>query len=260
MKSDLPLISVIIPVYNAEVFLEEALLSIQKQAYEPLEIIVVDDGSTDKTAEIATSFSDNVRYVDQENSGPALARNKGLRMAQGEIIAFLDADDLWPNNKIEIQLAYFIKNPLLEIVVGRVQYLLLSEIIYNKKTFKEFAQPSVGVNLGAGLYRKSVFEKLGYFDPALRLSEDVDLFMRIRENGISMAMIEAVTLYYRIHENNISRERERQHALFIKALKQSLNRRRQSEGTASSLPSLFYINEKLSSSNSLPLTEYLEYK
>jgi glycosyltransferase involved in cell wall biosynthesis len=239
MNSDRPYISVIVPAYNAAAFLGEAIQSIQQQGYEFLEIIVIDDGSTDDTAAIARSFGDRIRYLYQENSGPACARNTGLKMAKGEIIAFLDADDLWPENKLEIQLDYFLKNPALEVVVGRVQYLLIEE---DRRVFQEFSQPALGVNLGAGLYQKSLFDKLGYFDSSMQQSEDVDWLMRIRENRVPMAAIDAVTLYYRIHGNNMTRDRDRQNTLFIKALKQSLDRRRKVEGTAKSLPNVF--NEK----------------
>lgn len=233
MKFDRPYISVIIPTYNAASFLGEAIQSIQQQHYANLEIIIIDDGSTDNTTEVVGSFGDRVRYLYQENSGPSQARNTGLKVAQGEIIAFLDADDLWSEKKLEVQLNCFSENPALEVVVGRVQYLLIQG---NQRIFKEFSQPSLGVNLGAGLYKRSVFDKLGYFDASMQQSEDVDLFMRIRENQIAMAAIEAVTLYYRIHDNNMTSDRAQQNTLFIKALKQSLDRRRKREGSARSLP------------------------
>lgn len=242
MNQNRPFISVIVPAYNAAAFLAEAIQSIQAQAYEPLEIIVVDDGSTDETAEIANRFDDSIRYVYQENGGPAIARNTGLKLAKGEIIAFLDADDLWPENKLDIQLSYFAKNPSLEIIMGRIQVMRL-ESKDNERLFKAFNKPSLGVNVGAGIYRKSVFDKIGYFDSALRQSEDLDLFMRVRENKIFMAMTEEVMLYYRLHDTNITREKEEKKTLIIKAFKQSLDRRRQCEKTAISMTDLLHINQ-----------------
>ena len=92
---DKPFVSVIIPAYNGEAYLAEAVESTQRQNYHPLEIIIVDDGSTDGTAQIATSFKGEVRYMYQPNSGgPAAGRNRGLKMARGEVIAFLDQDAL----------------------------------------------------------------------------------------------------------------------------------------------------------------------
>jgi glycosyltransferase involved in cell wall biosynthesis len=233
-------VSVVIPVYNGEKFLAEAVESVRRQDHHPLEILIVDDGSTDGTAEIAANLGGDVKCLRQANSGPASARNRGLDIAQGDLIAFLDADDLWPDDKLKTQIDCFVRRPNLEVVMGRVQYMLLTEKSGGQE-FKEFALPSVGVNLGAGLYKRSVFEKAGRFDPALRQSEDVDLFMRIRELGIEMAVIDSTTLYYRIHENNMTREADKQKALFIHALKRSIDRRR-ARGTDESLPDLQYTD------------------
>ena len=102
-----PLVSVIIPVYNGERYLEAALKSVIEQDYCPIEIIVVDDGSTDKSAEIAKYFKE-IQYIFQSNKGPgpANARNTGIRAVKGEYIAFLDADDIWMPNKLSIQMNY----------------------------------------------------------------------------------------------------------------------------------------------------------
>ncbi|HBE20937.1 MAG TPA: hypothetical protein DEG17_06730 [Cyanobacteria bacterium UBA11149] len=242
MISNRSLISVIVPAYNAAKFLEKAIQSILKQAYEPLEIIVVDDGSTDATSHVVKRLDNSIRYIYQENAGPAIARNTGLKLAKGEIIAFLDADDLWPENKLDLQLEYLEKNPAMEIITGRIQ-VMQSESTDNKRLFPEFKQPSLGVNLGAGLYRKSVFEKLGYFDPSLRQSEDLDFMMRVREAGITMVMLEEITLYYRLHETNITLQIEEKKSLILKAFKQSLNRRRQRESIPTSLPNLIHIDQ-----------------
>ncbi len=98
-----PLVSVIVPCYNAARFLPEALATIRAQRYEPLEILVVDDGSTDNTPDVVSGFGSEVRYLRKPNGGPASARNLGLREARGEWIAFLDADDQWPEGKLELQ-------------------------------------------------------------------------------------------------------------------------------------------------------------
>lgn len=106
-------------------FLSEAVASIWQQNYHPLEIIIVDDGSTDETAELAKSLGKDIRYAYQRNSGPAAARNKGLEMACGDIIAFLDADDLWPPNKLRIQVTRLVNDPKLDVVLGRIQFVKL---------------------------------------------------------------------------------------------------------------------------------------
>src|ERR1017187_10588057 len=98
-----PLVSVIIPAYNAAHFLPNAVASVRRQSYEPLEILIVDDGSRDDCARVAAELGETVRYVRQEQAGPAAARNRGLELAQGEFIGFLDADDEWPEQKLSIQ-------------------------------------------------------------------------------------------------------------------------------------------------------------
>jgi glycosyltransferase involved in cell wall biosynthesis len=115
-----PLVSVIIPAYNAERYLIEALDSVRAQGHRPLEVIMVDDGSTDGTAGVVAQYPD-VRYVYQANRGPAAARNAGLRLAQGDLIAFLDADDVWSDDKLAVQLTLLSARAESQIVLGRLQ-------------------------------------------------------------------------------------------------------------------------------------------
>ena len=138
-----PLVSVVIPVFNGEAFLREAVQSVLAQKYSPIEIIIVDDGSTDGTATVARSLPETVRYLHQTNKGPAAARNRGIEHAQGSLIAFADADDLWPADKLELQLPYLINDPAIEIVMGRIQQVRLSR--------EEFAEPAFSVNLGSAV-------------------------------------------------------------------------------------------------------------
>lgn len=244
MKADQFFVSVIIPVYNGEAFLAKAVESIQQQAYQPLEIIIIDDGSTDGTAKIAASFKDSVRYVYQPNSGPAAARNRGLRMARGSVIGFLDADDLWPENKLELQLACLFEAPPIEIVLGHIQYMRISAAKEGQPRFEKFSEPAVFFNLGSALFRKSVFDKVGLFDETLHCGEDVDWFMCAREKSVSIFILKEVTLLYRMHHNNMIRNKLTRDYYFINALKKSLDRRRQqNNGLAISLPKLPYYEE-----------------
>lgn len=226
MSSSNPLISVIIPAYNAEKYLKEALESIIKQNYDPLEIIFVDDGSTDNTAKIVREFGHNIIYVYQENSGPSVARNTGLKVANGEYITFLDADDFWHDNHLKNLLNCFNKNPNLEVAMGLIQLILLNQDQEGNSFFKEFSRSTANVNLAAGLYKKSIFEKVGYFDPKLRSADDVDFYLRIKEAGIKIEMIDNTSLYYRIHNSNLSKDRASSKSDFLKAVKISLDRRR----------------------------------
>ncbi|HEY0727407.1 MAG TPA: glycosyltransferase family A protein, partial [Pyrinomonadaceae bacterium] len=197
-----PLISVIIPAYNCERFLREAVQSVLDQKYSDLEIIIVDDGSTDGTASVAKSFPEPVRYLHQTNQGPSAARNRGIERAQGSLIAFADADDLWPADKFEQQLPYLIQDPTTDIVLGRIQLAKWSETDNGQTRVEEFAEPVFSVNLGSAIIRKSVFERVGLFDETMRYSEDVDWMMRAREGGAKIVTIDAVTLFYCRHDQN----------------------------------------------------------
>lgn len=235
-----PLVSVVIPVFNGERFLPEAVQSVLDQQYSPVEIIVVDDGSTDGTATVARSLPETVHYLHQTNQGPAAARNRGIEHAQGSLIAFADADDLWPAGKLELQLPYLINDPAVDIVLGRIQQVLLSETA-NGPTQME---PAFSVNLGSAVIRKSVFEHVGLFDETMRYSEDVDWFMRARESGARILTIEAVTLFYRQHEQNMTRGKSTAELNVLKALKKSLDRRRERTGSATALPSFVEESSK----------------
>ncbi len=236
MIEENPLVSVIMPVYNGETFLAEAVESIQQQAYQPLEIIIVDDGSTDGTAQIAANFKGDVRCVYQPNSGQAVARNRGLRMVRGDIIGFLDADDLWAENKLEVQLPHVTSDLSVEIVLGHINRIWAARGTSN---YDQFTEPELALSLGSGLFRKSVFDKVGYFDPTLRRCEDWDWFMRARELGVSIVTHKEVVAYYRRHENNMTLEKEIGNKYFAMVLKRSIERRRlQHKGVAMSLPKL----------------------
>lgn len=235
-----PLVSVIIPVFNAERFLGDALDSVISQGYANLELIFVDDGSTDRSREIIERTPGKIRYLRQENSGPAAARNRGIEIAEGEIIAFQDADDIWPPRKLEIQLAVLDKDPALEIVMGQVQRVQSSE---GEPVLENINVPCFGVNLAASIFRRSAFEQVGPFDEQLRFSEDVDWFMRARERGIKTAKIDDVTLLYRLHDQNMTRDKLLTNLNTFKVLKMSLDRRRRESGFAESLPALIDSEE-----------------
>ena len=203
-----PLISVILPVWNGARFLAEAIASIRAQNDPHLEIILVDDGSTDQTAAMAAGFPD-VRNFHQANQGPAAARNLGLAEAGGELIAFLDVDDLWPAGKLACQRAHLEANPTLDAVLGRVQYVSLEGALELPTRFEGPDRTVSNVHLGCGLYRRKVFDALGGFAPSLRFSEDQDWLRRAREAGRQLMILEEVTLLYRLHGGNMTRGRHR---------------------------------------------------
>ncbi len=198
MTDERSLISVIVPVYNAEKYIADALQSIIYQNYFPIEILVIDDGSMDGTGEVIRSFGDQVKYTFQENSGPPFARNLGLSMAKGKYIAFLDADDLWCENKIALQLKRFKENPEVEIVLGYTQRIRLSTSD-DRDHFIPFLDPQPMLSMGAALMKKSAFEKVGNFDESLLYCDDMDWFLRAREEEIKIIIHDDITQLYRKH-------------------------------------------------------------
>lgn len=172
------------------------------QNYEPLQLIIVDDGSTDNTSDIVTAFGAKITYLFQNNSGPASARNKGLKMATGNFIAFLDSDDLWPENKLKDAVAEFYKNPSLAFLQGLTQQIYdrrfgldTSNLIKKEETLFVFL-------LGSAMFRKSAFDKIGGFDERMKYCEDLDWFLRAVEEEIPFNIHEKATLIYRIHGKN----------------------------------------------------------
>lgn len=224
-------VSVIIPVYNGADFLNQAVNHVLEQNYQPLEIIIIDDGSTDNTAEIANQLKDKICYFHQNNNGPASARNLGLKKAKGNVIAFLDVDDLWSANKLELQVNYLANHPEIDIVQGMIvkQVIETNRLNINDFSILETSLPYHYINLGSATYRKSVFQEVGLFDESMRFAEDVDWFIRAWEQRINKSVIDDVTLYYRIHEDNMTKGKSLIELGFIRVHKKHLNRLRQSK-------------------------------
>lgn len=220
------LVSVIIPSFNAASFLPQALASIERQNYQPLEVIVVDDGSTDETAALVRGLPTVSRYLYQENKGPSAARNLGLKSATGEFVAFLDADDEWPTGKLDLQLARFNTEPELDVVLGRIRYISLEGAEDIDIAFETEDRTLTHVHLGSGIYRRHVFDRVGLFDESLRYSEDVDWFMRAREEDISMVILGDVTLLYQLHAGNMTRQMSSERSNLATVMRRSLERRR----------------------------------
>lgn len=220
------MISVIMPVYNGALYIAEAIESIAAQNIHDLEIIIVDDGSTDDTGRIVQRISEpKIHYIHQDNNGPSSARNAGIRRAKGNLIAFLDADDCWPVSKLQHQLSFLQQNPTTDIVAGLIDYFYMPGSEYRKEQLK-IDTPVFNVQLGGLLVRKKVFESVGYFNEQLRFSEDQDWILRIKEAGVTMQVLQVVVLLYRIHPGNVTVHRTLKDLGVLKALKLSLDRRR----------------------------------
>lgn len=230
-RPDKPLVSVIVPAYNGGRFLRAALRSILDQDYRPLEIIVVDDGSTDNTAEVAGSFF-GITYERREHSGVSAARNAGLGRAHGGFISFLDADDLWTPQKTSLQMAFLREHPDGECVSGYSRCFREPGVAtpgwLPKKYFEE--RSAANSSLCALLARRGVFEKVGLFNEKLGSGEDMDWFMRLRDAGIAMEMLPDVLLLRRFHDKNMTYQvhgGDRSH--LIEIFKASIRRKRENE-------------------------------
>ncbi|MGD0965552.1 MAG: glycosyltransferase family A protein [Candidatus Acidiferrales bacterium] len=236
MNKDVPLLSVIVPAYNAADFITDAIGCIKEQDYPNIEIIVVDDGSTDRTREVVAR-NGGIQYVHQENQGAAGARNHGLRLARGSFISFLDADDVWTPSALQLLTQHLHHNPRTSVALGRVQYTHLITDNTGKRRMEAFGDPCISLSLDAGVFRRQIFKRVGVFDASLPSSEDIDWFMRAREAGALIDVLDAAVLFYRRHGRNLTQDRDASHRDLAYALKQSLDRRRRS-CAADSLPSL----------------------
>jgi glycosyltransferase involved in cell wall biosynthesis len=209
-----PSVSAVIPVHNGQRYLGDAIASVLAQTREVLECIVVDDGSTDRTAEVAASFFDRVRYVGQSHAGVSAARNRGAELAAGELVAFLDHDDTWTARKLELQVEELGRRPaelaLCAVAVVdaggrrlRVQRLRYrSDLLTGMLTFDGTSTVSCS---STGLFRRASFIESGGFDPALSTSADWDLLVRSLLRG-DVAYVDEPLVSYRVHDANMSRD------------------------------------------------------
>ena len=225
-----PVISCIVPVFNGERYLKEALDSIRAQTYRPLEIIVADDGSTDGTGAIVAGYGEEVRYLFQPNAGPSSARNLGLGAAQGKFVAFLDHDDLWHPEKLARQMARFQARPDLVACVTHVRNFWspeLGEEAARSREHPRFAQAVPGYSTVTLLARRTLFETVGRFNPALQHGDSTEWFLRAAEHGVVIELLADVLTYRRLHQTNRTRRLgAASREAYLRIVKASLDRQR----------------------------------
>jgi glycosyltransferase involved in cell wall biosynthesis len=198
-----PLISVVIPVYNGEAFLDQAIESALEQTWPRTEVVVVDDGSTDRSAEIAGSYP--VELVRQENGGVAAARNRGVDAAKGDLLSFLDQDDMLRPEKLERQLEALVAQP--EAGMSSCQMRIFLE---PGCPVPDWIDPDLlgsevhSLHVGTILVWRRTFEQVGRFDDSYRWGNDTDWFMRTREAAVPIAKVSEPLMLYRVHEGNES--------------------------------------------------------
>lgn len=219
-------ISVIIPTRNRAELLEEAIRSVLAQQGDGLEIIVVDDDSSDQTDRIAQAFGPAVRYVHQEHAGPAAARNHGLRLSSGGVVGFLDDDDLWAQDKLGTQQPCLLNDPGTDIVLGHTQRMIWRENAPGDGQFVDYRKPVKLYSLGCALFRRSVFDRVGLFDEKMQHAEDDDWFIRAKSLDVGMLFLPHVSQYYRFHENNMTYDRQAKSRDLLRLFKNRIDRQR----------------------------------
>lgn len=218
-----PVVSVIIPAYNSARFITECLESVANQQSDiPLEVIVVDDGSSDDTRDKVRAFS-GVRLLEQENAGPSAARNRGIAAASGAFIAFLDSDDLWTEDKLAVQMAVFRSHPEVSMTVGNCRRFndsgpLNDSFFTEARLDQDFFGDPVLVRdaylklfrinyalTGGVIVRKDCFSRTGVFNESLHYVEDLDLWFRIALQ-FRIAYTPRLCLLRRHHGDNVSND------------------------------------------------------
>jgi glycosyltransferase involved in cell wall biosynthesis len=212
-----PLVSVVMPAYNASSFIAEAIRSVVDQDYPNMELIVIDDGSSDGTPEIAAHFGNQVQIVRQQNAGPAAARNRGLEAAKGDFIAFLDADDVWLPSKLTAQVRYLQDHPETGVVFGGFMLWpptadgafvpppephnadgpLKLVAACSGWIYKDLLLDSA-ICIITAMVRRSVIETIGNFDESLRTGEDYDFWLRVSRQ-FRADKLDRTVARYRLH-------------------------------------------------------------
>jgi len=220
-------VAVVIPAYQAERFVGAAIESVLDQPCPVDQIVVVDDGSTDRTAAVARSFGPPVVVVERPNGGIGAARNTGVSLVGSELLAFLDADDLWTRAALESRLGLF-EDPLLDAAFGQVSRFV--EIAAGGPVAA--GPPLAGQFPTAMLIRRRAFERVGAFAEGTAVSEGLDWLLRAQEAGLVTTMVDETVLWRRVHGANNSLLRRGEIGEYARTLKASLDRKRAArEGT-----------------------------
>ena len=221
-----PSVSVVIPVYNGERYLAEAIESALAQTHAPFEVIVVDDGSTDAGRRVAEGYAPRVRVVSQPHGGIGAARNRALEEVSGDYVAFLDADDVWEPRKSELQLAAIESDSRLDLVFGHVENFLSPELAETGADAFRHEGPVPGFVGSVALVSRSALERVGPFPTDRSVGEFLDWHLRAREAGIRELMLPDVVVRRRVHRDNTTFRLRDHRGEYAEILKASLDRRR----------------------------------
>lgn len=216
-----PLVSVVIPVHNGERFIAQSVEAVLGQDHEPIELIVVDDGSTDSTPDIVARYSE-VRYVRQENAGPSAARNTGIELSTGAFLTFCDCDDVYRQRKVSVQLRHLEAHPDTACVLVR------------HETFVEpgteppawMATDDTGVQVQSAMVRREVVETIGGYNAEYRLTENMEWLGRMRAANLRIDVLDEILVDRRLHGANLSYERKGLQQGLLRSLRDRLEEKR----------------------------------
>lgn len=221
-----PLVSVVILVYNGEAYIREALESVYRQDYPAIEVLVIDDGSTDGTMAIVEQFK-TVVPVSLVHGGQARARNIGIQRAQGEWIAFLDHDDVWPETSLSLRVDAITRHGY-EFVLGYMTSFLDGLTQWPAALEESVYRRAVGFLPGTLLAKRDLFRRIGVFDESYDISHDGDWFARAIDAKIPWGVVDEVVLKKRFHSCNMSYQTSKIQSELLRILRRSVARKRQS--------------------------------
>ncbi len=231
-----PLVSCIIAVFNGEAYLHDAIDSVLSQTYPLIEVIVVDDGSTDGTAEVIRRYGVLVRTLHQGNCGVSIARNRGVAMATGRFLSFLDADDRLDPRKITMQVDAFRADAQLDFIDCHTAYFWSEDLSEEarQRDFRHeqsFWRQTLPAHISGWLFRRELWDRVGEFSASLRYSEDMDWFSRARDLPMRRLTLADVLTHRRLHARNVTaRRRDEQVASLAYMLKEHRMRARGGPG------------------------------
>ena len=227
----LPLVSVVIPVFNGERFLKEALESVLAHDYAPLDVVAVDDGSTDASGAILRSYP-AVRYEAQHNQGNAAARNRGVAIARGEFIAFIDQDDRWRCGKLRNQIAALGTQQAPGYSLCHCE-LLLDAGMALPPTYDAnyFSKPFPGYLPSALILHRRAFDRVGPFDTSYRYANDTDWISRATDQGVPCAMLNEVYVDKRVHDTNLGHNAPEMRKDIMRMVRSAVERKRRAGST-----------------------------